>query len=79
MTARQSWDSVAAGLSIAAQVDLLAHELDRADLALSVNPRSRRWRKYRADCLAEIRRIDPLPDDLAQMSPDDLLAALAAE
>lgn len=77
--ARQSWDSVAAGLSVAAQVDLLARELDRADSALALNPRSRRWRKYRADCFAQIRAIDPAPADIAALSVDELAAALAAE
>ncbi len=72
----QSWEAAAAGMSKAQQLDALARELGAADMALALQPKSRRWRRYRRDVLAIVDRIDPAP--ACSLSDDELMRELGA-
>jgi hypothetical protein len=81
MTGRQSWEEAAASMTPASQLSALYGELAAAEMMLQLSPKSRRWRRYRADVLAAIAPIlaaDPIPPEIAAMSDDDLLRELSA-
>ena len=73
---RQSWDSAAATMTPEQQESALAAELARADVALAMTPRSRRWRRYRAEVWAALMAVRPVDPEIAAMSLDDVLREL---
>lgn len=75
---RQSWEAAAAAMSPEQQESALARELDTCDAALALSPRSRRWRRYRAQVWAALLQVRPLDPETAALSDDDLMRELSA-
>lgn len=81
MSARQSWEAAAAGMTREQQLAALSAELNKANILLFLRPKNRAFRRYYRDVQAQIRAIlaaDPVPPAIAAMSDDDLARELQA-
>ena len=56
----------------------LAHELDRAAVAIALGITPRKWRAYAKAIRAEMLRRYPVPPELANITDEELLRELSS-